>query len=69
MKFSEIKNLKENELIKKLNQLRVSLFDSRMKLKMQRLPNALIIRSLRKDIARVQTAIFKQRRGVNDDSK
>ncbi|MGI9549257.1 MAG: 50S ribosomal protein L29 [Bdellovibrionales bacterium] len=68
MKFSEIKNLKYQELIKKLQELRKNLFDSRMKLKMQRLPNPLTIRLLRKDIARVQTALSFQK-GVKNDKK
>ncbi len=68
MKFSEIKNLNQKELLKKLSNLRKDLFDSRMKLKMQRLPNPLTIRFLRRDIARVQTAISNQK-GVNNDSK
>ena len=57
MKFSEIKNLKTMELRKKLASLRQNFFDSKMKLSMKRLANPLILRSLRRDIARVQTAI------------
>lgn len=57
MKFSEIKNLDEAELRKKVRALRSELFQSRMKLKMQRLPNPLILRVLRRDLARVETAL------------
>lgn len=63
MKFSEIKSLNQPELLKKLSQLRFKLFESRMKLKVQRLPNPLTIRVLRKDIARVQTALSFQKKG------
>jgi len=65
VKFSEIKNLNQQELLKKRNQLRKTLFDSRMKLRMQRLPNPLTIRFLRKDIARIQTAISYQKGATN----
>ena len=68
MKFSEIKNLNQQELLKKLSQFRKNLFESRMKLKMQRLPNPLTLRFLRRDIARVQTAISSQK-GVTNGNK
>ena len=60
MKFEEIKNLKPVELRKKLSQLRKELFESRMNLKVQRLTNPLSIRFLRRDIARVKTALSSQ---------
>lgn len=62
MKFTEIAHLKKKELYIKLSQLKKELFDSRMKLRMQRLSNPLGIRFLRRDIARVQTAISLQER-------
>ena len=57
MKFNEIKNLNTLELRKKLTQVDQEIFDSKMKLSMQRLPNPLMIRHLRKDRARIQTAL------------
>ena len=57
MKFSEIAHLEQKELWIKLSQLKKELFDSRMKLKMQRLSNPLRLRFLRRDIARIQTAL------------
>lgn len=71
MKFKEIKNLNSQELFKKLNQLRRQLFESRMKLKVQRLTNPLSIRFLRRDMARIQTAISSQKKmkqGVKDEN-
>lgn len=61
MKFSEIAHLDKKELWIKLAQLRKELFDSRMKLKMQRLNNPLKIRFLRKDIARIQTVLSSKK--------
>ena len=62
MKYSEIAHLEKKELWKKLTALKKELFDSRMKLKMQRLTNPLSLRFLRKDIARIQTALNKKDR-------
>ena len=61
MKFSEIKHLDKKELWQKLSELKTKLFDSRMKLKMQRLSNPLQIRFLRRDIARLQTALSSRK--------
>ena len=44
MKYSEIVHLDKKELWQKLSGLKKELFDSRMKLKMQRLSNPLSIR-------------------------
>ena len=62
MKYSEIAHLDKKELWQKLIILKKELFDSRMKLKMQRLNNPLKIRFLRKDIARIQTVLNKKDR-------
>ena len=68
MKFSEIAHLEEKELRIRLSQLRKELFDSRMQLKMQRLSNPLILRSLRRDIARVQTVLSLKRNNISNMS-
>ena len=57
MKYSEIKDLQSAELRKRLEQNKQALFDARMKHKMQRLSNAMELRNLKKDIARLQTAM------------
>ena len=57
MKYSEIKDLQVAELNKRLEQNKQALFDARMKHKMQRLSNAMELRDLKKDIARLQTAL------------
>ena len=65
MKFSEIANLDEGELRKKKTLLRAELFESRMKLKMQRLSKPLSLRLLKRNIARIETALSaKKRKGV-----
>ena len=60
MKFVEIKNLKTEELRKKLEQIDQEIFDSKMKISMKRLPNPLVLRLLRRDRARVKTALKMQ---------
>ena len=62
MKFSEIVNLNTEELRKKSQTLKKELFDARMKLKMQRLSNPLTLRLLRRDRARVETALSRKRK-------
>ena len=62
MKYSEIAHLERKELWKKLAGFKKELFESRMKLKMQRLSNPLSIRFLRRNIARIQTALNKKDR-------
>ena len=61
MKYSDISHLEKKELRQKLTQFKKELFDSRMKLKMQRLSNPLSIRLLRRNIARIQTVLTKKR--------
>ena len=57
MKYSEISNLQVQELRKRLVQNRQALFDAKMKHKMQRLSNAMDLRYLKRDIARLETAL------------
>ena len=59
MKYVEIKNLNKTELRKKLRQLKQDIFDAKMKLSMQRLPDPLTLRRLRRDRARIQTALHQ----------
>ncbi|MDW8190066.1 MAG: 50S ribosomal protein L29 [Pseudobdellovibrionaceae bacterium] len=61
MKFGEIKNLELGELNKRLKTLRKELAELRFKNRMGRLENTSLIRSMRRDIARVQTAINLKR--------
>lgn len=69
MKFSEIVHLEKKELWIKMNKLKKELFDSRMKLKMQRLSNPLSIRFLRRNIARIQTVLSLKNKPVSPNKK
>lgn len=57
MKFKDISGLKADELRKKSKQLRADLFQLEVKNSLGQLGNPLEIRFLRRDIARVETAI------------
>ena len=60
MKFESIKNLELKDLLKKSEDLQQKILDAKMKLSMQRLSNPLLIRSLRRDHARLSMAIHHQ---------
>lgn len=57
MQFSEISGLSAKELIKKKKELQAEMFDARMKNTLGQLPNQMVIRGARKDIARINTAL------------
>jgi ribosomal protein L29 len=57
MIFSEIKGLSTDELKKKLAQAREDFFSSKMKNHLGQLPNPMGIRELRRNVARLHTAI------------
>jgi large subunit ribosomal protein L29 len=57
MKFAEIKDMSVSELMKKRSVLSEQLFEARMKNSIGQLANPVQIRQLRRDIARINTAI------------
>jgi large subunit ribosomal protein L29 len=57
MKFTEIKDMSVGELMKKRSVLSEQLFEARMKNSIGQMANPLQIRQLRRDIARINTAI------------
>lgn len=57
MKFSEIKVLSLKDLQKKRSTLSQELFEARMKNTIGQLANPLVIKQLRRNIARLNTAI------------
>ncbi len=70
MKFEEIKNLKIEDLLKKSDDLNHQILESKMKLSMQRLPDPLLIRRLRKDRARVQMVVRQKiKQAVQEKNK
>lgn len=57
MKASELRNLSNEELNKKLKDLKAELFNLRFQLAINQLENPMRISAVKKDIARVQTIL------------
>ncbi len=57
MKASELRNLSNEELGKKLKDLKAELFNLRFQLAINQLENPMRISAVKKDIARVQTIL------------
>ncbi|MEK2646375.1 50S ribosomal protein L29 [Bdellovibrio sp. BCCA] len=60
MKFNEVKDLSVTELKKKRAALSEELFQARIKNSIGQLSNPLVIRDLRRNIAKINTAIVKK---------
>jgi len=60
MKFSDIENKSLQDLIKQKNELTAQLFEMKMKNSLGQLSNPVQIRFVRKDIAKINTAIVKK---------
>lgn len=57
MKFEDVKNLTPVELNKKLREVKGQMFEARMKNAMGQLTDPLSIRKMRRDVARLRTAL------------
>ena len=57
MKASEMRNLSNAELLKRLKDLKAELFNLRFQLAINQLENPMRIKAVKKDIARVQTIL------------
>lgn len=57
MKFEDIKNLTPVELQKKIREIKGKMFEARMKNAMGQMTNPISIREMRRDIAKLQTAM------------
>lgn len=57
MKFEEVKNLTTVELHKKMRETKEKMFEAKMKNAMGQLTNPTSIRGMRRDIARLRTAL------------
>ena len=57
MKFDDIKNLTTVELHKKIRELKGKMFEAKMKNAMGQLTNPVSIRTMRKEIAQLRTAL------------
>jgi len=56
MKYSDVAGLAEKDLKKKSKELRMQMFEARMKNSLGQLANPMSIREMRRDVARIKTA-------------
>jgi large subunit ribosomal protein L29 len=57
MKFADVKDLSKTELIKRLNAKKSEAFEMKMKSHMGQLANPLEVRTSRRDVAKMMTAL------------
>lgn len=57
MKAKEIRDLTDEELARKVNDMKAELFNLRFRLATGQLDNPMVIKSVKKDMARVKTII------------
>ena len=61
MKYKNIRNLEEDEIFKKITECSNELFQLKMTKKLNQVTNPVKIRTLRRDIARLKTALSQRR--------
>ncbi len=61
MKFADIKELSQNEINKRIRETKEKMFDAKMKNSMGQMTNPVSIRGMRRDIARLKTALTGKR--------
>ena len=66
MKASEIRELSEQELNSKLNDLKAELFNLRFQLAINQLENPMRITAVKKDIARIKTVLRENELGAGN---
>ncbi len=66
MKSQEIRDLTEEEIIRKLNELKENLFKLKVKLSTKQLEKTHQIKFIKKDIARMLTILNEKRRNAKD---
>ncbi len=61
MKFADVKDLSQNDLNKRIRETKEKMFDAKMKNSMGQMTNPVSIRGMRRDIARLKTALTGKR--------
>jgi large subunit ribosomal protein L29 len=69
MKASEMRNLSNAELQKRLKDLKAELFNLRFQLAINQLENPMRIKAVKKDIARVQTILTENARKEKNNAE
>lgn len=63
MKYTDIKELSTVDLNKKIREVKEKMFDAKMKNSMGQMTNPVSIRGMRRDVARLKTALTSKMRG------
>ena len=63
MKYADVSGLSEKELLKKQRELRQGMFEANMKNALGQLTNPMVIRGMRRDVARIKTAMTAAAKG------
>jgi large subunit ribosomal protein L29 len=64
MKFSDVKDLSALDVNKKIREVKEKMFESKMKNAMGQLSNPSSLKGMRRDIARLKTALTSKMRGA-----
>ena len=64
MKFAYVKDLSTVEINKKIREAKEKMFDAKMKNSMGQMTNPVAIRGMRRDVARLKTALTAKLRGT-----
>ena len=64
LKAEKIRDLNEEEILAKINELTEEIFNLRFRNSMRQLQNPLSIREKRRDIARLRTILTEHRKGI-----
>lgn len=64
MKYQDIKGLETLDITRKIREVKESIFQSKMKNAMGQLTNPMTIRGMRRDVARLKTALSSKRNSM-----
>jgi large subunit ribosomal protein L29 len=64
LKAEKVRDLNEDEILAKINELTEEIFNLRFRNSMRQLQNPLSIREKRRDIARLRTILTEHRKGI-----
>jgi large subunit ribosomal protein L29 len=64
LKAEKIRNMTEEEIVQKIQDLHEELFNLHFRNSMRQLQNPLLIREKRRDIGRLQTILTEHRKGI-----
>jgi large subunit ribosomal protein L29 len=64
LKAEKVRDLNEEEILAKINELTEEIFNLRFRNSMRQLQNPLSIREKRRDIARLRTILTEHRKGI-----